>query len=74
MCHKMIQWGRLTWLNRELGLGLRLKRKVCHIWKKDQTTQEDNRDVVRLLYRDKIKRANAKLESNQATFTGCKRQ
>lgn len=34
---------------------------------KDQATQEDNRDVVRLLHRNKIKRANAQLELNQAT-------
>lgn len=67
MCHKMRQWGRLTWLNRELGLGLRLKRKVRNIWKKGQTTQKDNRDVVRLLYSDKIKRTNAQLEPNQTT-------
>ncbi|GAB0204752.1 hypothetical protein GRJ2_002940800 [Grus japonensis] len=49
MCQKMSQWGRrLAWLNRELWLELRKKRRVYGLWKKGQATQEDYKDVVRL--------------------------
>jgi len=35
MCHKMNWHGRrLVWLNRELLLGLRKKRRVHYLWKK----------------------------------------
>jgi len=42
MCCKMNLWGRRpVWLNRELLLGLRKKRRVYHLWKKGQVTQEE---------------------------------
>ncbi|KAK1212035.1 LIN1 transcriptase, partial [Pygoscelis papua] len=67
MCQKMSQWGRRpSWLNRELWLELRNKRRVYDLWKKGQATQEDYKDVVRLC-REKIRRAKAQLELNLAT-------
>ncbi|KAK4821701.1 hypothetical protein QYF61_027773 [Mycteria americana] len=47
MCRKMTRWGRSpAWLNRELWLELRKKRRVYDLWKKGQATQEDYKDVV----------------------------
>ncbi|KAK4824994.1 hypothetical protein QYF61_022520 [Mycteria americana] len=60
------QGRRLAWLNRELWLELRKKRRVYDLWKKGQATQEDYRDVMRLC-REKIRRAKAQLELNLAT-------
>jgi len=40
MCRKMNQRGRRpAWLNRELLLGLRKKRRVYQVWKKGQVTR-----------------------------------
>ncbi|GAB0202630.1 hypothetical protein GRJ2_002728600 [Grus japonensis] len=67
MCCKTNRWGRrLAWLNRELLLGLREKRRVYHSWKKGQATQEEYRDLIRSC-RDKIRKAKAQLELNLAT-------
>jgi len=34
MCRKTNQWGRQpAWVNKELLLGLRRKRRVYHLWK-----------------------------------------
>ena len=67
MCQKTSWWGRRpAWLNRELWLELRKKRRVYDLWKKGQATQEDYKDVVRLC-REKIRRAKAQLELNLAT-------
>ena len=67
MCRKMNRWGRrLAWLNRELWLELKKKRRVYDLWKKGQATQEDYRAVVRLC-REKIRRVKAHLELNLAT-------
>ncbi|KAK4823930.1 hypothetical protein QYF61_008316 [Mycteria americana] len=67
MCRKMSQRGRRpAWLNKELWLELRKKRRVYDLWKKGQATQEDYKDVVRLC-RKKIRRARAQLELNLAT-------
>jgi len=42
MCHKTnCQGRRPAWLNREFLLGLRKKRRVYHLWKKGQVTQEE---------------------------------
>ncbi|KAK4832941.1 hypothetical protein QYF61_026584 [Mycteria americana] len=60
------QGRRLAWLNRELWLELRKKRRVYNLWKKGQATQEDYKDVVRLC-REKIRRARAQIELNLAT-------
>ncbi|KAK4823184.1 hypothetical protein QYF61_027088 [Mycteria americana] len=46
-CQKMSQRGiGPAWLNTELWLELREKRRVCDLWKKGQATQEDYKDVV----------------------------
>ncbi|KAK4816398.1 hypothetical protein QYF61_016715 [Mycteria americana] len=67
MCCKMNWRGRrLAWLNRELLLGLRKKRRVYHFWKKGQETQEEYRDLIKSC-REKIRNAKAQLELNLAT-------
>ncbi|KAK4822089.1 hypothetical protein QYF61_009726 [Mycteria americana] len=67
MCRKTSWQGRRrAWLNRELWLQLRKKRRVCNLWKKGQASQEDYKGVVRLC-REKIRRAKAELELNLAT-------
>jgi len=38
---------RPAWLNRQLLLGVRKKRRVYHFRKKGQTTQEEYRDLIR---------------------------
>ncbi|KAK4815560.1 hypothetical protein QYF61_004077 [Mycteria americana] len=64
-CRKMSQRGRPAWLNRELWLKLRKKRRVYDLWKKGQATQEDYKGVARLC-REKIRRAKTELELNLA--------
>ncbi|KAM9590852.1 uncharacterized protein ACIBXB_005900 [Morphnus guianensis] len=67
MCGKTNHWRRRpVWLNRELLLGLRKKRRVYHLWKKRQATQEEYRDLVRSC-REEIRKAKAQLELNLAT-------
>ena len=67
-CPKMRRRGRkLAWLNRELWLELRGKKKrVYDLWKTGQATLEDYKDVARLC-RDKIRKAKAHLELHLAT-------
>ncbi|PKU42802.1 rna-directed dna polymerase from mobile element jockey-like [Limosa lapponica baueri] len=66
MSHKIKGQGkRPAWLNKELLVGLREKRRVYHLWMKGQATQEEHRDLVRL-YREKIRKAKAQLELNLA--------
>ncbi|KAK4829944.1 hypothetical protein QYF61_007667 [Mycteria americana] len=57
---------RPAWLNRELWLELRKKRRVYNLWKKGQASQEDYKGVARLC-REKIRRAKAELELNLTT-------
>ncbi|KAK4830875.1 LOW QUALITY PROTEIN: hypothetical protein QYF61_013804 [Mycteria americana] len=65
-CRKTSRRGRrLAWLNRELWLELRKKRRVYDLWKKGQATQEDYKGVARLC-RERIRRAKAELELNLA--------
>ncbi|KAK4829737.1 hypothetical protein QYF61_006446 [Mycteria americana] len=65
-CQKTSQRGRRpAWLNRELWLELRKKRRVYDLWKKGRATQEDYKGVARLC-REKIRRAKAELELNLA--------
>ncbi|KAK4824405.1 hypothetical protein QYF61_014716 [Mycteria americana] len=64
-CRKTSQRGRPAWLNRELWLELRKKRRVYDLWKKGRATQEDYKGVARLC-REKIRRAKAELELNLA--------
>ncbi|KAK1214166.1 LIN1 transcriptase, partial [Pygoscelis papua] len=56
---------RPAWLNRELLLGLRKKRRVYRLWKKGQATQEEYRDLVRSC-REEMRKAKAQLERNLA--------
>ncbi|KAK4820687.1 hypothetical protein QYF61_003607 [Mycteria americana] len=65
-CRKTSRRGRRpAWLNRELWLELRKKRRVYNLWKKGRATQEDYKGVARLC-REKIRRAKAELELNLA--------
>ncbi|KAK4823408.1 hypothetical protein QYF61_001782 [Mycteria americana] len=65
-CQKTSWRGRRpAWLNRELWLELRKKKRVYDLWKKGQATQEDYKGVARLC-REKIRRAKAELELNLA--------
>ncbi|KAK4816775.1 hypothetical protein QYF61_022887 [Mycteria americana] len=65
-CQKMSRWGIIpSWLNIELWLELRKKRRVYDLWKKGQASQEDYKGVARLC-REKIRRAKAELELNLA--------
>jgi len=67
MFRKTNWWGRRpTWLNRELMLGLRKKRRVYHLWKKGQGTQEEYRGLIRSC-REEIRKAKAQLELRLAT-------
>uniref|UniRef100_A0A493TF21 Reverse transcriptase domain-containing protein n=1 Tax=Anas platyrhynchos platyrhynchos TaxID=8840 RepID=A0A493TF21_ANAPP len=66
-CPKTSWWGRRpAWLNRELWLELRRKKRVYDLWKSGQATREDCKDVARQC-RDKIRKAKAHLELNLAT-------
>ncbi|KAF1595969.1 UNVERIFIED_CONTAM: hypothetical protein FQV16_0016447, partial [Eudyptes robustus] len=66
MCHKKNGRGRRpAWLNGELLLGLRKKRRVYHLWKKGQETQGEYRDLVRSC-REEMRKAKAQLECNLA--------
>ena len=57
---------RLGWLNRDLWLDLKNKRKVYGLWKSGQATYDDYRYVVKLC-REKIRKAKAQLELSLAT-------
>jgi len=67
MCRKMNRWGRRpAWLNRELLLGLRKKRRLYHLRKKGQVTQEEYRGLVRS-GTEKIRKGKAQLELDLPT-------
>ena len=65
-CPKMSWRGRTAWLNRELWLELRRKKRVYNLWKRGRPTQEDYKDVARRC-RDKIRKNKAHVELNLAT-------
>lgn len=69
VCQKMSWQGRrLAWLNRNFWMELRRKkRRDYHLWKKEQATQEDYKDVVRF-WRMKIRRDEVQLELNLYTI------
>ncbi|GAB0204308.1 mitochondrial enolase superfamily member 1 [Grus japonensis] len=70
LCHKSSRRGRrLAWLNRDLLLELRQKKKVYACWKQGQATWEDYRDAARLC-REKIRVAKAQLELKLASTVG----
>ncbi|KAK4823229.1 hypothetical protein QYF61_027570, partial [Mycteria americana] len=60
------QGRRPAWLNTELWLELRKKRRVYDLWKNGRATQENYKGVARLC-REKIRRAKAELDINLAT-------
>ncbi|GAB0205816.1 hypothetical protein GRJ2_003047200 [Grus japonensis] len=60
---------RPAWLNRDLLLELRRKKKVYACWKQGQATWEDYRDAARLC-REKIRAAKAQLELKLASTVG----
>jgi len=67
MCHKTNCRGRRpAWLNRELLQGLGKKKRVYHLWKKGQATQEEYRGRVRSCI-EEIRKAKAQLELRLAT-------
>ena len=57
---------RPVWLNRDLWLELKSKRKVSGLWRSGQATYGDYRYVVKP-YREKIRKVKAQLELNLAT-------
>ena len=64
---KMSRWARRPgWLNRDLWLDLKNKRKVYGLWKSGQAAYEGYRYVVKLC-REKIRKAKAQLELGLAT-------
>lgn len=65
MCWKLVQ-GRLAWMNSKLPLGLREEQRVWQLWKKGQATQEDYKDVRKLI-REKTRKVKVQLEVNLAT-------
>ncbi|KAM9591187.1 uncharacterized protein ACIBXB_006083 isoform 1-T2 [Morphnus guianensis] len=68
MCRKSNRRGkRPAWLNGELLLGVKKKRRVYHLWRKGRATWEEYRDLVRS-YREEIRKAKAQLELNLATI------
>ncbi|KAK0674931.1 LIN1 transcriptase, partial [Pygoscelis papua] len=64
-CKKNGRGRRPAWLNGELLLGLRKKRRVYRLWMKGQATQEEYRDLVRSC-REEMRKAKAQLERNLA--------
>jgi len=67
MCRETNRRGRQSaWLSRELLLGLRRKRRVYHVWKKGQATQEEYKGLIRSC-REEIRKANAQLQLSLAT-------
>ena len=65
-CKRSHQQRRPPWLNRELRLELREKRRVYSLWKKGLATRNDYKDAVRLC-RVEIRRSKAQLEINLAS-------
>ncbi|KAF1454703.1 putative RNA-directed DNA polymerase from transposon X-element, partial [Spheniscus demersus] len=67
LCRKSRKRGRRpAWLNRELLVELKRKKKrVYRLWKKGQVTQEEYRDLVRSC-REEMRKAKARLERNLA--------
>ncbi|GAB0207904.1 mitochondrial enolase superfamily member 1 [Grus japonensis] len=69
-CRRSSRRGRRpAWLNRDLLLELRRKKKVYACWKQGQATWEDYRDAAHLC-REKIRAAKAQLELKLASTVG----
>ena len=66
LSRKMSRRGRRpAWMNRELFLRLREKKRIYLLWKKGQATQKEYKEVVKMC-REKIRKAKAQLELNLA--------
>ena len=57
---------RPDWLNRDLWLEDKNKRKVCGLWKSGQASYDDYKYIVQL-HREKNRKAKAQLELNLAS-------
>ncbi|GAB0177896.1 hypothetical protein GRJ2_000254900 [Grus japonensis] len=68
-CRKSSRLDRPAWLNRDLLLELRQKKKVYACWKQGQATREDYRDAAHLCG-EKIRAAKAQLELKLASTVG----
>ncbi|GAB0203202.1 hypothetical protein GRJ2_002785800 [Grus japonensis] len=69
-CRKSSRQGRRpAWLNRDLLLELRRKKKVYACWKQGQAMREDYRDAARLCG-ERIRAAKAQLELKLASTVG----
>ncbi|GAB0209633.1 mitochondrial enolase superfamily member 1 [Grus japonensis] len=67
LCRKSSKQGRRpAWLNRELLVELKRKKKLYDLWKQGQASQEDYRAVVRIC-REKTRKAKAQLELKLAS-------
>ncbi|KAK4822413.1 hypothetical protein QYF61_015160 [Mycteria americana] len=67
LCCKSSKRGRRpAWLNRELLVELKRKKKLYDLWKQGQASQEDYRAVVRIC-REKTRKAKAELELKLAS-------
>ena len=64
-CKRSRRQRRPPWLNREIQLQLREKRRVYSFWKKGLATHNDYKDAVRLC-RAEIRRSKGQLEINLA--------
>ena len=64
-CKRSWHQRRPPWLNRELWLQVRKKRRVYHFWKKGLPPHNDYKDDVRLC-RAEIRRSKVQLEINMA--------
>ncbi|MCQ4187459.1 reverse transcriptase family protein [Klebsiella pneumoniae] len=67
LSRKMSQQGsRPAWMNRELFLRLREKKRIYCLWKEGRATENEYKEVVRMC-RGEIRKAKAQLEFNLAT-------
>ncbi|KAK4823199.1 hypothetical protein QYF61_027208 [Mycteria americana] len=72
MCHSTLcpksskRDGRPAWLNRELLVELKRKKKLYDLWKQGRASQKDYRAVVRIC-REKTRKARAQLELKLAS-------
>ncbi|NXA62985.1 RTJK polymerase, partial [Mohoua ochrocephala] len=68
VCRKMSRQGKCpAWMGKELMKELRNKKRMYHLWKEGQVSQEIFKEVVRAC-RKKMRKAKAQLELNLATF------
>lgn len=67
VCQKMSKWERWPdWMDKEVLKELRETKRVYHLWKEEQISQEMFKDVTRPC-RKKIRETKTQLELNLAT-------